>query len=323
MVIIAITGGIGNQLFQYAFAKVIEQRLGVAVYLTDRTDVAQILRPWELNNFSISLPCMSYSKVKPRLRQLNKFLYRITGAPSRKPFKFICIEHRLLSQLVTVDSSSYDDFFSSSYHKRVTPIFSFIDSLDPLQNYLLDGYWQYAALVNSIKSSLRKDLCFVNAPTSNTNKILEQIKRADNPVAIHMRTNWCLGARDHWIKIHLQRALDISYYQKALEVMRHRLNSPQFFVFSDDIQRASALLKKLDSSKLCYIDSADRADWEDMFLMRHCKHFVLSNSTFSWWGCWLAGNKRGITIMPNNWEGYISGCLVSDQLEISKGTIRL
>ncbi len=323
MVIVFITGGMGNQLFQYAFAKVVEQRLGVAVRLVDKTRSPVHSRQWELHNFNISLSSTSLPERK-KLALLNRFLHRITGKLAWKSFIAIKGNTSLARDCVVVDRSKPDDFFSPSYQNKATHLFDFIDRLDPSRDYILQGYWQYAALANSIESLLREDLSFANTPTSSTNRILEQIRMADNPVAIHMRTSWYSDTIAQ-PAVHSQRTLDIPYYQKAIEIMKGRLSSPQFFVFADNIQRASALLTGLHSSNeaFYYVDSSGRLAWEDMFLIHQCKHFVLSNSSFSWWGCWLAGNKTGITIMPTNWQGYNLGCLISDGLEIAKGTIRL
>ena len=323
MVIVSIVGGTGNQLFQYAFAKVIEQKAGVAVRLLDETKSPVYSRQWELHNFNISLSSTSLPKRK-KMALLNRFLCRIAGKSARKPFIVMKGDAPLARDYAILNRSRSSDFFLPAYQNQATHLFEFIDRLDPSQDYILRGYWQYAALANSIESLLRKDLSFTNTPTSSTNRTLEQIRMADDPVAIHMRTSWHsdIIARP---TVHPQRTLAISYYQKAIEIMKGRLSSARFFVFADNIQRASALLAGLDLSHeaFYYVDSSGRSAWEDMFLIHHCKHFVLSNSSFSWWGCWLAANKTGITIMPANWQGYNLGCLIGDGLEMAKGTIRL
>lgn len=321
MIVVSILGGIGNQLFQYAFAKAMERRLNRTVYLLDRVNNSAYKRQWALSRFDISLPLISSTRVRRLSNSKRSFLFWRRYAGKRLT-TIVCNE---LLPIKLVPAHKGEGFWTSDYHRRGYYLFDFIDSLDSSKNYLIRGYWQFASLANSIEPILRKDLRFVETPSAESNRILERIRRADNPVAIHIRANWYHDSKENsHVILHAQRNLNLSYYQKAIEHIRQKVGSARFFVFADDIELGAASLARLDlGDQVTYVDSSVRPEWEDLYLMRHCKHFVLSNSSFSWWGCWLAPAKKGICIMPDNWMGYNQGALISSGLEMNEDVIRL
>lgn len=321
MIVVMVGAGLGNQLFHYAFAKLVEQRLGVPVYLLDRAETPhKSERKWQLDCFNISIAVISYAKVRRLFLAKRWSLWRkCLGIKSKR----IIVSMPLARDLMPGEHLGIT--YSSAYHRQANHLFHFIDSLSPSTDYLLEGNWQYACLVNSIEKILRKDIQFVKVPGIETGRILEQIKMADDAVAIHMRRNWYDIKNKYKInRILMQEHLSTSYYQKAIEYIKAKVDSPRFFVFADNIQLASALLAELDlGNQVVYVDSSARPGWEDLYLMQHCKHFILSNSTFGWWGCWLAPDKKGIRVMPDNWLGYNMGTLISDAFQINDDVIRL
>ena len=85
-----------------------------------------------------------------------------------------------------------------------------------------------------------------------------------------------------------------------MEVIRARVASPVYFIFSDDPQWTHENLD-VPEPKYFISHNCGIADWEDLRLMSACRHFVIANSTFSWWGAWLGGGKDKIVVAPRVW----------------------
>ena len=92
---------------------------------------------------------------------------------------------------------------------------------------------------------------------------------------------------------------DINYYQNAIKLINEKLNNCHFFIFSDELDWVK---QNLNISNATYIDFNHKDDsWQDMYLMSLCKHNIIANSSFSWWGAWLNNNKNKIVIAPKRW----------------------
>ena len=93
---------------------------------------------------------------------------------------------------------------------------------------------------------------------------------------------------------------DLPYFHKAIDIMKNRLNNPVFYLFSDDIDWAKSHLK---NEEINFVDEKTK-DYEQLRLMYNCKHFIMSNSTFSWWAQYLSENPDKIVIAPAKWMPY-------------------
>jgi hypothetical protein len=150
--------------------------------------------------------------------------------------------------------------------------------------YLI-GYWQTEKYFTSIENIIRNDFIFKDAPDEVNKKMLAEIN-SSNSVCIHFRygDNATPKARKHGV-------LPLSYYHKAIEDLIKTIKSPHFYVFSDDPEWAKENLC-LDFPSTFVSHNCDEKNYEDLRLMSHCKHHIIGNSTFSWWGAWL-GKKSG------------------------------
>ena len=330
MIVVSVTGGLGNQLFQYAFAKAIEWKLNRQVFLANETARTQYERIWELHHFNISLPVLS-KRAARQARWYGKIGTFSFFPPYRRLIRIK--ETPVLFPLNHLYRATFrDDVYSLNYHRQSSDLLKLFDNVKPSKHYLFRGFWQSACIVNSVKDKLTKDLRFSSSPCLNTKKFLNRITTTSEAIGLHIRTNWRNigdGKKiDVHASIHSQNVLPLSYYQKAVNHIRNKCTSPTFFVFADNIPTAKSLLSELDSSNdFIYVEQSNRKAWEDLLLMRHCIHFILSNSSFSWWGYWLAQAHRdltnGICIMPKNWRGYDVGQLISTRLKIGKKVISL
>ncbi|HEM5138441.1 TPA: alpha-1,2-fucosyltransferase, partial [Streptococcus suis] len=124
----------------------------------------------------------------------------------------------------------------------------------------------------------------IYAAISSTNSVCITIRRGDYE-------------NDSEIK-KLHSVCDKNYFQKAIEIMKEKVNEPVFFMFSDDIEWVK---KNIDTGATTYYEDGDDPVWEKLRMMSSCKHFIISNSSFSWWSQWLSSNLGKIVISPSKW----------------------
>jgi hypothetical protein len=92
----------------------------------------------------------------------------------------------------------------------------------------------------------------------------------------------------------------MSYYEKAFRLAEARLDQPEYFVFSDDLPWARENLPA--PRPATFVDAnTQKAAHEDLRLMAACRHHILANSSFSWWGAWLGAQEGALNIAPRYW----------------------
>jgi len=169
----------------------------------------------------------------------------------------------------------------------------------------LSGYWQVHNIAESISVDLRREFTFRDAPTGKNLELLRTIRSADNPVSVHIRRG------DYTLPQEGNVALPMDYYVQAITKLRASLSNPTFFVFSDDIMFAKQHLTKCTAG--VFIDHNDAfSAHEDLRLMSSCRHHIIANSTFSWWGAWLNSSEDKIVLAPRNW--LVANCPVRNDL---------
>jgi hypothetical protein len=163
-------------------------------------------------------------------------------------------------------------------------------------NYLIDGYWQTEKYFKKYRRQILEDFSFPKKISKKNKLILNQIKKK-NSISIHVRrgdyvtnkkTNLCHGI------------CSINYYNSAINYMRKKNKNPWFIVFSDDIDWCKKNLP-ITKDSLFISHNTKKNSFEDMRLMSHCKHNIIANSSFSWWGVWLNPRKDKIVIAPKKW----------------------
>jgi len=281
MILIRFTGGLGNQLFQYALGyhlaiknktvltyddSILSDRLNPHELVTHRTfDVSDVFSI-ELNKASPTEIIYFNGKTNPNNlldRVWNGFLWR-----TRK------------SNLVVEQSRSFSP-----------------DILELKDNKCIVGSWQSEKYFSSISDELRSRLNFKTPVLEISKALIERIVNT-NSVCVHVR-------RGDYVTSSLYSktigALPVEYYTKAYELITAKLNEPFLFVFSDDIDWCK---KNLQLSENCFFVEDIHAGIKAanyMNLMSHCKHFIISNSTFAWWSAWLGETKETLVIAPEKW----------------------
>lgn len=284
--IVKFNGGLGNQMFQYAFAYTIAKRFGLETLFDFRffedvkkTDIATN-REFELHAFDIE--CKEATE-----EDFDKIVF------SKRQSKF----QKFLWQKLKLQKFEPDgnDFLQKNSYL-------FDKTLFEKPYYYYNGYFQNEKYFKEQRDNLIN--CFsLKIPLDEQNqKVLDKINET-NSVSIHIRRGDYVTL-ENANKFHGTCSLE--YYQKAIEYISKWVQSPHFFVFSDDIDWVIKNLKI--EYPMNVIDFNQNKDWFDLELMKNCKHNITANSSFSWWGAWLNQNPNKIVIAPKHWTAQPIKC---------------
>jgi hypothetical protein len=269
-VIVKLQGGLGNQLFQYvagrqlALLRNTEFKIDATLYETYEYH-AYSLAPFNvIENFATKEEVASVQKYKRRSGRWWYPYNKLIANPKR--------------------------YFSEKRFDFDPDVFTLPDGV------YLDGYWQTEKYFTSIEEIVRKELT-LKVPLSLTSlELLEQMK-ATNSVSLHVRRGLYVS---HPVFSAQHGSCSSDYYDPAIDHMSAQVKDPHFFIFSDDKEWAKENIRP--NYPCTYIEHTTAAtDYEDIILMSNCKHHILANSTFSWWGAWLNTSKEKIVIGPKEW----------------------
>jgi hypothetical protein len=267
MIIVNLTGGLGNQLFQYAFGKY----LAISNNAILKLDVSSY-ENYEWHDYSLSPFCIDEIFAAPE--ECNNY----------KGFG-LNIFQRLYRKIIGVNYLLVEDNFkfNPDYKIKTGPIY-------------LNGYWQSENYFKEIESELRNNFKFKIPPSFENSELIKKM-RQENAVSLHIRRGNYVNV-NHVNEIHGTSSLE--YYNQAVKIISTKVLNPIFYIFSDDISWAKKNLN-LDFETI-FVDINDaKSDYEDLRLMSTCKHNITANSTFSWWGAWLNTNSNKIVIAPKIW----------------------
>jgi hypothetical protein len=275
MIIVKIVGGLGNQLFQYAFGKALEAHTGLKVHydISDFNEKYK-LHKISLQHFNVNINEASVKDIAQLTSIYNKAkykLFRVTNgkAIDKKTLKFYREEGTLYDE----------DVFSLTY-----------------SDIYFDGYWQSEKYFDNIQNMIRNDFTVTTTPTKNNQNIIDKINKC-NAISLHIRRGDYVA---NAVSNEIYSTCSLGYYEQALQYMTENVADPVFFIFSDDIEWAKSNLQGKNNLEFVDINSADH-NYEDLRLMSLCKHNIIANSTFSWWGAWLNSNSDKIVIAPKKW----------------------
>ncbi len=278
-IIVRIQGGTGNQLFQYAFARGVSSKLGLP-YLIDkkvcddaRWDPHKIHRKYSLGLFNAKTPFAKDSDMlglvwlRKHYRQFDAFYKYLRGKRLFMPFYYP-------ERTFAYDSGVFDRN-SSTY---------------------FDGDWQTEKYFAHIADEIRAEITPVQKLSEASERVREEI-RASNAVSLHVRRGDYvtdpLAAKMHGV-------CTMEYYLAAIDHIEKSVEDPHFFIFSDDYSWSVENFKFLKHPVTC-IKGSEASDYEDLALMSECRHHIIANSSFGWWGAWLNPRKDKIVIAPKVW----------------------
>jgi hypothetical protein len=173
-----------------------------------------------------------------------------------------------------------DSYFDPIFLKKASAIY-------------LDGYFQNEKYFNEIRNILTKEFSLKEQLSGHYKEISHRISGCHS-VSIHIRRGDYVS---NTITNNYHGICDLNYYNRAMSLMAERITEPHFFIFSDDIGWAKENLKS--TWPITFVSGGK--NFEDLFLMSQCKHNIIANSSFSWWGAWLNKNFEKIVIGPVKW----------------------
>jgi len=271
MVIIKLVSGLGNQLFQYAIGRDLSLRKNVELKADLEFFSSQSLRTFTLDKFNISARTATPDEIKSY----------------RERYVEHSLKNKLLVKLERLSLISPSYFFESENWSFTKEIYNLSGRV------YLEGYWQHNNYFRDLNPQVLKELTLKTEFSEGISKLKIEIQNR-NSVSIHIRRGDYITDK---IANSLMGSLDSSYYLKAIKAIESRYKDCFFYIFSDDMGWAKRELAFLENKRFV----ENYADYEDLILMSTCKHNIIANSSFSWWGAFLNPNSHKTVIAPKNW----------------------
>jgi hypothetical protein len=265
-----LMGGIGNQMFQYAAGKSlsIARSIPVRFFFFDAYEFAR--RSLLLDKFALDIELVDQNE-KNRIETLKPDPAGALATPGDASPHWLMTER--------MDFAYDDQLFHAS------------------DNVIMIGYWQNELYFKRYSDEIRR-LSELKCPSGKRfQDIGKLIKKKRCPISVHIRRG-DYAAHPEILAIH--GLCPPQYYYKALQMLQERLSDIHLFLFSDDIAWVKT---HFDVQGLpCDIVEPSHSDpQDDLLLMSWCKHHIIANSSFSWWGAWLSPSPDKIVIAPRQW----------------------
>jgi len=269
-VIVRIKGGLGNQLFCYAAARRLALVNEAELVIDDVTGFARDRtygRSYALDRFQISA-----RKATPHERMEPLERYRRGLA-------------KLIARRRAFHLRNYIEQESRDFDSRLL-------EFEVKGTVYLDGLWQSESYFKDVADVIREDLTII-PPEDTANLEMSKQIEACNAVAIHLR--WFDRPDTSSAKHNLKK----SYYTQAIKKIQTIVAEPHFFIFSDNPELAKQVLELPDDMITSVNHNrGEKNAFADLWLMTNCKHFIIANSTFSWWGAWLGKSANKTIVAP-------------------------
>lgn len=280
LVVVQLSGGMGNQMFQYALYLQLKA-LGKNVKIDDKTEYeGRGARPIRLSVFDaryetpteVEMKCLTDSY----LDLVSKIRRKLTG---RKTAAYM-EQSQLFDPKVLETDRAY-----------------------------LMGWWQSEKYFAGVKDKVREAFTFKNMNLSENMKAYAEAMENRNSVSVHIRRGDYLQVDEVYGGICTEE-----YYEQAMQKMKAEMPDCHFFIFTNDIPWVK---EHIQGEDITVVEGNDEdAGYIDMYLMTCCKHYILANSSFSWWGCYLNPSLDKKVIAPKNWaNGRDCRDVYTDEME--------
>lgn len=286
MIVSSLYGGLGNQMFIYAMVKAMSLRNKVPFAFNLKSDFVSdymYKRELALSDFCLKLPENSLCTFDyPGGKYVRSFSRKL-GRNIIVPFyRYIC-ETR---------PCRFEENLIKQRNK----------------NAYLEGYWQTEKYFIDYEKEIRADFMISKDFSDDVYRELKEIKSVgENSVMIGIR-------RYQESAVAPGGVLNADYYRKSMDIIASKISSPIFFCFSQEPEWVLQNLAGKYPIRMIKAKEGNNRAIDDLFLMSHCKHFIISNSSFYWWGAWLSENRDKIVVAPNNFVNIDS---------VSRGWLKL
>ena len=261
---VKLTGGLGNQMFQFATGYAVAKKNNVELSL----DLKRYNRRIDHNGFELQKVFDIYSKVS------------ILNNPEKSSFTSF-------KEFFNKIDITYSNFKEQHFHYTY-------EILDVPKHCRLNGYWQSELYFKSYTQEIREIFSLFNKLDKKNLLIANDIKKNDS-ISIHIRRG------DYLLKQNCNFNQDLrEYYINAIEESSKYFSNPKYFIFTDDPSWVTENFI-VDYSYIVVDVNYGAESFFDMYLMSLCKANIIANSSFSWWGAWLNNKQDKIVYAPNNW----------------------
>ncbi len=268
MLVVRIWGGLGNQMFQYAYARALKERTGQKVYIDTKGVFKEKLEGGRRRDYSLDCFCIS---LLPAERTAKEFYFLNRGNPLERFAYEMSVRHMVFPWYYMESNEGFQP-----------------ELLDVQGDMYLQGWFQNEKYFREYRNLICEE--FTPVREIKIEKGIQELIENEVTVSVHIR-------RGDYKSIDYTVPLD--YYQKAINHISKKANKPFFLFFSDDIEWVRENMKLPD--KHYFVSGKNLKDYEEMMLMSRCAHNIIANSTFSWWGAWLNKNPDKIVVAPRMW----------------------
>jgi len=273
MIITRLIGGLGNQLFQYAVGRHLAEIHKTELKIDTSGFETYKLHKYSLWPFNIQENFASSQEIESLTAQ-----ERVGGE---------CTLARLLRKTLK----------PAKKHIREKKLFSFDPKILRLPDGVyLDGYWQTEKYFVDITGIIRQEATVKFQQTGKDKGLADMIASTES-ISMHIRRGDYVS-NPKTKQVH--GICGIDYYARCVEHIAQIVKNPHFFIFSDDSEWVRTTLKLPYPNTLVDHNDADK-NYEDLRLMSQCRHNIIANSSFSWWGAWLNPRKNKLVLAPKRW----------------------
>jgi Glycosyl transferase family 11 len=271
--IVRLKGGLGNQLFQYAFGRAAALKYGSTLLLDTRLlstkDPTITPREYALGPFRIAAGLLADSQARQfgaRTSRIGLWLAR-RGVGGRD-CKYV------LERGLSYDATALDDVKS---------------------NAIFEGYWQSEKYFLQFAAPIREELSITESPAL---RLACDDVAGEESVSVHVR-------RGDYVENAGASAMHgvcpLSYYEACFDHIESVVRKPRYYLFTDDPEWAKKSRGFFSREMTVVSQRARLLPHEELVLMSRCRHHILANSSFSWWGAWLDGRLDGVVVAPIRW----------------------
>ena len=284
MIYVILRGRIGNQLFQYAAARKIQiERNENDTIIIDDTDV--VCNNCEDFLTKLNLPNVLYVHKHDFVTMKGLAIPR----HCMSFYEWFIFKTNNMKRYKKEKKSAH--FFNKCGYLVCWN--GFIDFAVPAhKDIILEGYLQsekyFEKYADDIKNNLCMDKIFEKKMNSRIFSFINKILDA-NAICVHIR-------RGDYEQTEYD-VCSVKYYQQAISFYKQLYNDAIFYFFSDNIE----WVRKNIGIEKAYVYVAGQKDYEDLYLMTKCKHYIMSNSSFSWWAQYLSLNPEKKVVAPSKW----------------------
>lgn len=278
MIYVDIKGNLGNQLFEYALARKLQNDSGQKICFNIYN--LKKYRP----NFTFSL--LDY--------KLNDNIIVETEKPmpwfADTMFPITRVVKKIIPKLYFGILKNFGIYVFMSRKFIEIPVIK-------KKNYYISGYWQCTKYFDEIKPTIIKELTPKKELLVQNQSLYNTIINSES-VCITIRRGDFVSNEKYKQQFYL---CDEKYFYKAVNLIKLKIPNAKLIIFSDDIKWIKENMNFGDDVNY---ESGDDPVWEKLRLMSACKHFIISNSSFSWWVQYLSTNKNKIIIAPSRWYTF-------------------